>query len=351
MRKFLILFVLFTALFSVNTFAADIFINGKDSFCDGIILNGRVMVPVRSVFEKLGYTVTWNKDTETALLVNNTNKITIRNGSSFIYVNAKAIKPDVPQMIINGSMYIPLRAVSEAISADVSWDNNNKTVYITTAERIVTLNEISKCNTLESILNTYSSVTINNTYKSVKGSDIAQNYEVSFGKDDNGNFIYTYSDSSGLKRLMCYDGEFSISPDGKTSSVFFKNDEERNNSIMNCYNFIDSNMMIANSENGTILSLNTFKDYYKADVTIVMDISSPTYGIWAAVWGITDKKFDICYEYLLDKNTLAVTKSDIFCSLSTGRFDAGSTTQTYNKKITIPPEFKKLIENGNNISA
>lgn len=351
MKKILVLFFLFLEIFVVDVGATQIFINNRNSGCEAIILNNRVLVPVRGVFEKLGYKVLWDKNTETALLVNSENRITIRNGSEYIYINAKAIKPDVAQIIIDGKMFIPLRAISEAVKANIEWDENTKNVIITTSEKIVTLNEISRINTLENIMNTYNSVNIVNSYKNLVSEDIAQSYEISFGKDESGNYIYIYSDSNGLKRLMCYQGEFTISPDGETFSAFFENDEQRNNSIMNCYNFVDSSLIIANSENGTIFSANKLKNHYKATVTIVQDTSTPTYGVWADAWGIKDKKFDVCYEYKLDKDTLAVLDSTVFCSLSGGRFDVGSTKIKYGQSVSIPKEFEKIISEKPSVSA
>lgn len=345
LKIFCVVVLLFVFVNNAKAFAAAVYINDKNSYCEGIILNERVMVPIRGVFEKLGYNVSWNENTKTALLVNKENTITIRNGSKYIYVNARAVMSDVPQIIIDGKMYVPLRLISEAISAEVIWDNNNKSVNIITPEKIITLDEISKSNTLEYILSKYQSISVRNIYKSVESSEITDDFEISFGKDENGRYIYMYSDSSGLKRLMCYEGEFSISPDGRTMSVFFKTDEDRNNAVMSCYNYMASNIMIAYSENGTSLSVNKLKDSYKADVTVTIDQSSPTYGVWAQVWGIKDKKFDICYEYILDKETLVVLRSDIFCSLSDGRFDVGETILNYDKEMTIPDEFKPLIEN------
>ncbi|RPF47105.1 copper amine oxidase-like protein [Thermodesulfitimonas autotrophica] len=47
-----------------------------------------------------------------------------------LFVNGREIYPDVPPQIINGRTLVPLRAVAEALGADVRWDGNNKTVYV-----------------------------------------------------------------------------------------------------------------------------------------------------------------------------------------------------------------------------
>lgn len=53
-----------------------------------------------------------------------------------IIVNGKEIKPDVPPQIVNGRTLVPLRAIAEALGANVVWDGNSNTVMITLKDRI-----------------------------------------------------------------------------------------------------------------------------------------------------------------------------------------------------------------------
>ena len=48
-----------------------------------------------------------------------------------ITVNGRIIQSDVPPQIIGGRTMVPLRAVAEALGADVQWDGNTNTVIIT----------------------------------------------------------------------------------------------------------------------------------------------------------------------------------------------------------------------------
>lgn len=111
-----------------------VYSNGKLAADNGIIIEGRTMVPVRGVFENLGYTVEWNNETKTAELKNEENTITIKSGEAAFTVNDNVITPDVPQQIVEGRFMLPLRAVGEAIDAKVEWDNESKTAYITKDE-------------------------------------------------------------------------------------------------------------------------------------------------------------------------------------------------------------------------
>ena len=94
-------------------------------------------MPVRGVFEKLGFSVEWKNETKTAHFKGAGYSIDIKSGETAFYcLNTKTgennlVQPDVPQQIIDGHFYIPLRAVSEAIGAKVSWNSETKTAEIT----------------------------------------------------------------------------------------------------------------------------------------------------------------------------------------------------------------------------
>ncbi|BDG61535.1 copper amine oxidase N-terminal domain-containing protein [Caldinitratiruptor microaerophilus] len=47
-----------------------------------------------------------------------------------VYVNGRFVQSDVPAVILGGRTMVPLRAVSEALGAQVLWDDSTKTVAI-----------------------------------------------------------------------------------------------------------------------------------------------------------------------------------------------------------------------------
>lgn len=47
-----------------------------------------------------------------------------------IFVNGNQVKTNTPPKIINGAVYVPLRAVSEGLGVDIQWDNKMKQVYV-----------------------------------------------------------------------------------------------------------------------------------------------------------------------------------------------------------------------------
>jgi len=95
-----------------------------------IIVNDRTLVPVRGVFEHMGFTVDWDEDTGTAILTRPGDVVTIRIGDAFFVINGEPNFPEVPPQIINERFMLPIRAIAAATGAEVDWVNNS--VIITT---------------------------------------------------------------------------------------------------------------------------------------------------------------------------------------------------------------------------
>jgi len=95
-----------------------------------VMVNNRVLVPVRGVFEHMGFEVTWNYEERIARLVNDDNIVIIPAGMSSFIVNSTIVTPDVPQQMINNRMMLPLRAIAEALGGTAEWDNANRVAQI-----------------------------------------------------------------------------------------------------------------------------------------------------------------------------------------------------------------------------
>jgi hypothetical protein len=92
--------------------------------------NGRVFVPLRSVFENLGASVVYSNGQINA--TGNNTEIALTIGSTQATVNGSPVTIDVAPFIVGASTYVPLRFVSQALGANVSWDEADQVVDITT---------------------------------------------------------------------------------------------------------------------------------------------------------------------------------------------------------------------------
>lgn len=118
-----------------NVFAADVTVklnNEEVSFAaqQPVIVEGRTLIPLRSIFESLGYTIEWQADTKTAVLKSENAVVTITANADSFDVDGNVIALDTPAQILNGSMMLPLRAIGEASGLSVGWDNETKVVTL-----------------------------------------------------------------------------------------------------------------------------------------------------------------------------------------------------------------------------
>ncbi len=86
------------------------------------IQNGRILVPVRFISEALGAKVSWNQNEKTVGIVYGDKTIRIRIYSQTMSINNGTVKLDVPAMITGGRTFIPARALSEALGKEVFYD-------------------------------------------------------------------------------------------------------------------------------------------------------------------------------------------------------------------------------------
>src|SRR5438045_3481167 len=93
-------------------------------------INGRLLVPLRGVLEKLGAFVEWDVATHTVLANREGTKIEIPIGSRFATVNGERMHVDVAPITISGNTMVPLRFLSETLGARVDWDEQANTARI-----------------------------------------------------------------------------------------------------------------------------------------------------------------------------------------------------------------------------
>jgi hypothetical protein len=94
------------------------------------IREGSTMVPMRALFEKLGFQVTWDADKQTAVAVKGGLSISLSINRGTALVNETVYYLDVTPVLEDGNTYIPLRFISEAAGADVVWDESSRSIQI-----------------------------------------------------------------------------------------------------------------------------------------------------------------------------------------------------------------------------
>lgn len=151
MKRFIMTAITAAMILTVPAIAAEgdsvtVYSNGNLVADKGIIVEGRTLVPVRGVFEYMGYDVQWDNDTKTATLTNEKKEtvITLTNRNDTFTVNDTIITPEVPQQIIDGKFMLPLRAIGEAVNAKVGWNNDTKTATINENNNFFDINSVDE---------------------------------------------------------------------------------------------------------------------------------------------------------------------------------------------------------------
>lgn len=130
-----------------------VFLNGKEMVLDAppILQSGRVLVPMRALFEALGARVEYIPESRAIVVLGNNKVIAMMVGRQVIdtlqitrvgselpmvWLKTRSYTTiEVPPAVINGRTFVPLRFVGETLGAQVVWDGGNQTIQMTAAAR------------------------------------------------------------------------------------------------------------------------------------------------------------------------------------------------------------------------
>jgi len=97
-------------------------------------LNGRVLVGLTDIFQALGATVAWEGSERKITATRGARHVQLWIGRKTALVDGQSITLDVPPMILaGGKTYVPVRFVSQALLAGVSYNTPTRSVMITTS--------------------------------------------------------------------------------------------------------------------------------------------------------------------------------------------------------------------------
>jgi len=94
--------------------------------------NGYVLVPVRDVFAQMGFYISWDRSTRVATITGYDITIVIPANGIYIYVNGEVVVPAVPQWIYGGRLLLPVDTIIDIIGATITWDTAMNVAAITT---------------------------------------------------------------------------------------------------------------------------------------------------------------------------------------------------------------------------
>lgn len=98
-----------------------------------LMQDGRVMVPLRGIFESLGADVLFDNATRTIKATKGDRVVELALGSREAMINGQMSYLDVPASSIGGRTLVPLRFVSEALGAEVRWSPASRIVALSSS--------------------------------------------------------------------------------------------------------------------------------------------------------------------------------------------------------------------------
>ncbi len=95
-----------------------------------LVRGNTILIPLRSMFEQMGATVSYDPATKTADVSKPGSDVKVRVGDKNVVINGESRPLDVPPEIYKGAIVVPIRVISEGMGAYVQWIPAKKTVVV-----------------------------------------------------------------------------------------------------------------------------------------------------------------------------------------------------------------------------
>ena len=112
-------------------------VNGQEQEIDPgrgtvpVMESDRTLLPIRAVVEAMGGALTWDEETQTAVVAKGDAIILLKIGSNVAFVNETAHTLDVAPVIINDRTFLPIRFIAESFAYEVNWAGDTQTITLT----------------------------------------------------------------------------------------------------------------------------------------------------------------------------------------------------------------------------
>ncbi|MDR7870220.1 MAG: stalk domain-containing protein [Tissierellaceae bacterium] len=95
-----------------------------------VIKEGRTLIPVRAISEAMGADVAWNAEEKTVTITKDDKVIVFNLTENKVYVDEAEVTIDVPAEVMNNRTMVPLRFIAEQLGLVVEYDEEMQTIVI-----------------------------------------------------------------------------------------------------------------------------------------------------------------------------------------------------------------------------
>jgi hypothetical protein len=86
-----------------------------------LVRNGTVLIPLRSMFEQMGASVSYDPSSQTVTVTKAGAEVQVTVGRPVVVINGESRPLDVPPIMWHGTVLVPVRVISEGMGAYVLW--------------------------------------------------------------------------------------------------------------------------------------------------------------------------------------------------------------------------------------
>lgn len=94
-------------------------------------MEDNIMIPIRVVAENLKFNVNWDQNTKNVHIQQGSNAISLTVGKNEALVENNFVTLNIAPQLINNTVVVPIRFVSEEMGLRVEWNNSDKIVTLT----------------------------------------------------------------------------------------------------------------------------------------------------------------------------------------------------------------------------
>jgi hypothetical protein len=95
-----------------------------------LVRGGTILIPLRSMFEQMGATVSYDAASKTVDVSKAGADVKVTVGQPEVVINGESRPLDVPPIVYQGHVLVPIRVISEGMGAYVQWVPDKQTVVV-----------------------------------------------------------------------------------------------------------------------------------------------------------------------------------------------------------------------------
>jgi len=95
-----------------------------------LVRGGTVLIPLRSMFEQMGASVSYDASSKTVTVTKPGSEVKVTVGKPEVMINGESRPLDVPPMMYQGNVLVPVRVISEGMGAYVQWVPDKQVVVV-----------------------------------------------------------------------------------------------------------------------------------------------------------------------------------------------------------------------------